>query len=329
MGALGSVVQASETATATYARDVWTRFDTAAETTVLAVATIALIVIGYLLLTGQLSLQAGQFFPRLFRWVTLLAVLLNMPLIFPWAYDLVTDVPNRIAEFLLGGGPIANEAAVIGLIERVMNAGIAAASKIWQDSGYLDITSHVISSMLMLSGLILAVLAAVLLMVSKLGVGILLAVGPFFLTLRLLDLGKGLFEGWLRQLLTFALIPIFVYSLIGLNFTILETAQAQLSLAVASTAGLTFTAAIPYLLVALVNMVLLTQVMGWAGGVGGGIALAVSAGGVIGGVATAAKLGMAGTRATQKAVSGGAPVVAAGAVAAGRNVMRNLSRGGV
>ena len=327
MGALGSVVQATETATLTYARDVWTRFDTAAETPVLAVATLALVVIGYLLLTGQLSLQAGQFFPRLFRWVVLVALLLNMPLIFDRAFNLVTAVPNAVAVFLLGSGPIANEAAVIDLIEKVMNAGIDAASKIWANSGYLDITSHVISSMLLSSGLILAVLAAVLLMVSKLGVGILLAVAPFFLTLRLFDVGKGLFEGWLRQLLTFALIPIFVYSLIALNFTILNAAYGQLNTAVASPAGLTFTAAIPYLLVCSVNMILLTQVMGWAGGVGGGIALAVSAGGVMGGVATAARIGMAGGRATQKAVSAGAPIAAAGALAAGRNVMRNLGRG--
>ena len=326
MGALGSVVKASETATATYARDVWTRFDTAAETTVLAVATIALIVIGYLLLTGQLSLQAGQFFPRLFRWVFLVAMLLNMPLIFDWAYDLVTDVPNRIAVFLLGGSPIADEDAVIDLIERVMNAGINAASKIWLEASFYDISLHIISSMLMLTGLILAVLAAVLLMVSKLGVGILLAVGPFFLLLRLLDVGKGLFEGWLRQLLTFAIIPIFVYSLIALNFTILNSAQAQLTTASGLPGGLTFTAAVPYFLVCIVNMVLLTQVMGWAGGVGGGIALAVSAGGVIGGVATAAKIGMATGRATKTAVSAGAPMAAAGAAAMGRNVARNLGR---
>ena len=326
MGALGSVVQATETATATYARDVWTRFDTAAETTVLAGATIALIVIGYLLLTGQLSLQAGQFFPRLFRWVFLVALLLNMPLIFDWAYKLVTDVPNRIAVFLLGGSPIADETAVIALIERVMSAGFAAASRIWTDSNVLDLTSHVVSGLLMLTGLALAIVAAVLLMVSKLGVGILLAVGPFFLLLRLLDVGKGLFEGWLRQLLTFALIPVFVYSLIALNFVILEASHVQLTDAI-SAGDFALTAAAPYLLVASTNLLLLTQVMGWAGGVGGGIALAVSAGGVMGGVATAARLGMAGTRATQKAVSVGAPVVAAGAAAAGRNVMRNFGRG--
>ena len=325
MGALGSVIQASEDATLAYAEDVWIRFDTAAETTVLAVATIALIVIGYLLLTGQLSLQASQFFPRLFRWVFLVALLLNMELIFPWAFTLVTDVPNRVAVFLLGSGPIADEDAVIGLIENVMTAGITAASTIWNEASFYDISLQFVSAMLLLTGLVLAVLAAVILMVSKLGVGILLATGPFFVLLRLLDVGKGLFEGWLRQLLTFSLIPVFVYSLIALNFQILERSRVQLNAAVAAD-ELAFTAMVPYLLVCIVNMVLLTQVMGWAGGVGGGIALAVSAGGVMGGVATAARIGMATSRATQKAASAGVPIAAAGAVAMGRNVARNLGR---
>ena len=328
MGALGSVVQATETATATYAEDVWTRFDTAAEPTVLAVGTLALVVVGYLLFTGQLSLTPAQFFPRLVRWVVMVVLLLNMPGIFDWAFAFVTDVPNAVAVFLLGGGPITDEAGVIGLIEAVMTAGIAAASTIWLEASWSDIGSHVLSGLLLLTGLVLAILAAVLLMASKLGVGILLAVGPFFLILRLLEVGKGLFEGWLRQLLTFALIPIFVYSLIALNFNILTAAHTQLTAAATSAAGVTFTAAIPYLLVAIVNMILLTQVMGWAGGVGGGIALAVSAGGVMAGVSTAARLGMATGRATQKAAAVGVPVAAAAATAAGRNVIRNFGRGG-
>ena len=327
MGALASVVEATETATLAFAQGVWTRFDTAAETPVLAVATLALVVIGYLMLTGQLSLSAGQFFPRLFRWVFLLVLLLNMDHIFPWAFSLVTDVPNGVAVFLLGGSPIADEDAVIGLIESVMEAGITAASKTWLSAGWGDISMHVISGLLLLTGLVLAILAAVLLMVSKLGVGILLAVGPFFLILRLLDVGKGLFEGWLRQLLTFALIPIFVYSLIALNFTILTAASAQLTTA-SSLGVLSFTSIVPYVLVGVVNMILLTQVMGWAGGVGGGIALAVSAGGVMAGVSTAARLGMAGARATQKAASVGAPLAAAAAAAAARNVLKNFARGG-
>lgn len=324
MGALGSVVQATETATATYAEDVWTRFDTVAETPIVAVATVSLVVMGYLMFTGQLRLTASQLVPRLFRWIVILVLLLNMPGIFDWAFAFVTEIPNAVAVFLLSGGPITDEAGVIGLIEAVMTAGINAASTIWLEASWSDIGSHVLSGLLLLTGLVLAILAAVLLMVSKLGVGLLLAVGPFFLILRLFELGKGLFEGWLRQLLTFALVPIFVYSLIALNFGILTAAHTQLTAAATSAVGVTFTSAIPYLLVAIVNMILLTQVMGWAGGVGGGIALAVSAGGVLAGAGAVSRLVTAGTRATQTAAASAAPL----ATAAGRAAMRTLGRGG-
>ena len=324
MGALGSVVQATETATATYAQDVWTRFDTVAETPIVAAATVSLMVMGYLMFTGQLRLTASQLVPRLFRWSVILVLLLNMPNLFAWSFAFVTDIPNAVAVFLLGAGPITDEAGVIGVIESVMTAGINAASTIWTDAAWSEIGSHVLSGILLLAGLGLAILAAVLLMVSKLGVGILLAVGPFFLILRLFDLGKGLFEGWLRQLLTFALVPIFVYSLIALNFDILTAAHTQLTAAAASATGVTFTSAIPYLLVAMVNMILLTQVMGWAGGVGGGIALAVSAGGVLAGAATVSRMSTATTAATQKATAAGVPLAAA----AGRAAMRTFGRGG-
>ena len=325
MGALGSVVEATETATATYARDVWNRFDTPAEAPIVALATLSLVVIGFCMLTGRLSMTASQLFPRLLRWGIILVLLLNMPDIFDWSFDLVTDIPNGVAVFLLGGGPVSDEADVIDLIENVMTAGVRAASTIWTDASWSDIGSHILSGILLLTGLILAVLAAVLLMVSKLGVGILLAVTPFFLGLRLFDFGKGLFEGWLRQLLTFALIPVFVYSLIALNFNILTAAHTQLTAASATATGVTFTTAIPYLLVAIVNMVLLTQVMGWAGGVGGGIALAVSAAGVVKGAEAASKIGLATQAGAQRAAKAAAPLAAGAA----QQFAKRFGRGGM
>ena len=135
---IAEVVQATETATAAYAQGVWTRFDTAAETPIVAVATVSLVVMGYLMATGQLRLTASQLVPRLWRWLLLLVLLLNMPDIFPWAFDLVTTVPAAIAVFLLGAGPVTDEAGVIGLIEAVMTAGIDAASTIWTEASWSD-----------------------------------------------------------------------------------------------------------------------------------------------------------------------------------------------
>ena len=79
MAAVRSIIEATEDATELYVVNVWTSFDTVAEPLVLTVATISLAVLGYLMFTGQVSMQMNQLLPRLFRWAIILALLLNMP----------------------------------------------------------------------------------------------------------------------------------------------------------------------------------------------------------------------------------------------------------
>ena len=201
---------------------------------------------------------------------------------------------------------------------------MAAASQVWESSGYLDLSSHVVSGLLLLTTLLLSIVAVTLLMLSELAVGILMAVGPFFLILRLLDVGKGLFEGWLRQLLTFALVPVFVYSLIALNFTIFTEAQDQL-IAATTAQQLSLTNIVPFVIVGVANLLLLTQVMGWAGGVGGGIALAVSAMSVMQTAGQLTRYAQAGGRMVAPVGRG---VVTAGAAATGAVLSRLRREGG-
>ena len=128
---------------------------------------------------------------------------------------------------------------------------------------------------------------------------------------------RGLFEGWLRQLLTFSLVPVFVYSLIALNFNILTRANAQL-VAATTADQITLTQIIPFVLVGVANLLLLTQVLTWAGGVGGGVALAISTGAILHGAQTIGqKFLMPGARVAGRGVQAGAGVVAAGAAAVG------------
>lgn len=317
MAAVRSIIEATEDATELYVVNVWTSFDTVAEPLVLTVATISLAVLGYLMFTGHVTMQMHQLLPRLFRWAIILALLLNMPQLYAFAYPLVTAVPDAIAAFLLAEAGGLDEDAVLGMVETVMQAGMNAASEVWKSSGYLDLSSHVISGLLLITALALSIVAMVLLMLSKLAVGILLAVGPFPLILRLLDVGRGLFEGWLRQLLTFSLVPVFVYSLIALNFTILQSAQVQL-VAATTTDQLTLTQIIPFVLVGIANLLLLTQVLTWAGGVGGGVALAISTGAILRGAqAVAQKVVMPGGRMVGRGVQAGVGAAATGAASMG------------
>jgi type IV secretion system protein VirB6 len=61
---------------------------------------------------------------------------------------------------------------------------------------------------LWLSAIVLLVSTLGLLILSKLMLGLLLAIGPLFVGLLLFDQTKGFFEGWLRTSLGFALVPL-------------------------------------------------------------------------------------------------------------------------
>lgn len=328
-GAVKSIIDQTEAATQAYVLNVWTAFDDQAGPLIIAVATIALAVTGYLLLTGQLGMRVPDLLPRLVRWAVIVTLLLNMPQVYTLAYDLVTLVPTQIAQFLLTLAPRSpDEDQVIGMIESVMEAGIDSAGRIWQDASYFSLTPYIISSLLLVTALLLAIVATVLLVLSKLAVGILLAVGPFFLVFRLLDVGKGLFEGWLRQLLTFALVPVFVYSLIALNFAILEESHLQLTAATAPGAIVTLTTVVPFVLVGIANLVLLTQVLSWAGGVGGGIALAVGAGAAVQVVQQAGRATVATGRVVGQATAAGVGAASGAAVKYGPGIARRMGTGG-
>ena len=329
MASVQSVVQATDTATRAYVENVWQEFDNQATPLILAVATIALVTVGYLMLTGRLRASSPEFISRLLRWAFIFTLLLNMPGVFTVSYNLVTAVPDGIARFLLAQAPAGGltEAQVVGRIETIMQAGMESAEHIWTKAGYLDLSSHVLAGLLLVTALLLAIVAMTLLMLSNLAVGILLAVGPFFLILRLVDVGKGLFEGWLRQLLTFALVPVFVYSLIALNFTIFTQAQDQLVDATTLN-QLTLTQVVPYVLVGIANLLLLTQVLSWAGGVGGGIALAVTAGSVIQGVGQFARASYATGRVATQATVAGVGAAAGAAVRYGPGIIRRMGSGG-
>ena len=325
-GAVQSIIDQTDTAVQTYVQNVWTEFDEQATPLILAVATISLVLVGYMMLTGRVRASSPEFVSRLMRWTLIFVLLLNMPGIYDFAYPLVTGVPAAVAQFMLTLAPDSpTEDEVVGMIESVLEAGMNAASRVWTNAGYLSLTPYIISSLLLMTALLLAIVATVLLVLSKLAVGILLAVAPFFLGLRLLDVGKGLFEGWLRQLLTFALVPIFVYSLIALNFTILEESHEQLTAAVTTPGAIiSLSVVVPFVLVGIANLVLLTQVMGWAGGVGGGIALAVSAGAVIAGVSQAGRYAYATGRAGVQATMTGAGAV----TRYGPGIIRRMGSGG-
>jgi len=116
-----------------------------------------------------------------------------------------------------------------------------------------------------------------LLVVAKVGLGILLALAPFMISMYFFDATRSLFEGWLRQLLSFAIIPVLLFSLLGLLLGVVQEFAGPVVNAAQESQPLPSVAQVaPYLVVVVTAVLLTTQVVSWSSGIAGALALSVS-----------------------------------------------------
>lgn len=147
----------------------------------------------------------------------------------------------------------------------------------------------------MLATILLCVAAAIILVLSYLAIGIFLGVAPFFILLAMFQSTRPFFEGWLRMLMNYTLVPLFVYATISMAFFIAQPAFAEIASELnsigalsdegpffglgtseqeAAANGFNIWGAIASLLFAgIVATVLMSQVLQMAAGVAGGFAL--------------------------------------------------------
>lgn len=187
--------------------------------------------------------------------------------------DLITDTPSDLAGELLKAAPIGasdvdNANTALGLFyERSMEI----SSKIMKTGGNIFARLSY-SWAVWLATLALTAYALMLIALSKIAVALMLSIAPFFILMLIFAQTKTLFEGWLRTLLNYALIPIFVYGLLALLLALVENPLTELEAnSTAVSALINFIA--PFLLISVISVMLLMQVMNLASGIAGGLSL--------------------------------------------------------
>lgn len=149
---------------------------------------------------------------------------------------------------------------------------------------------------IMIATILLCVAAAIILVLAYLALGIFLGTAPFFILLAMFQSTRPLFEGWLRMMMNYALVPLFVYATISMAFFIAQPAfmnvanELQMIGALSSSEGFLnlgtsdqqeaannfniWGSVAALLFAGIVATVLMTQVVQMAAGVAGGFALA-------------------------------------------------------
>ena len=194
-------------------------------------------------------------------------------------YSMVTDLPSDIAgQLMLGVSSTMSSAAasdelsantaLSGFYDRSMKI----SAKLLQGAGWNNFGLYFYASAIWIGAIAFTGYAAMLVILAKIAVALLLAVGPVFILLLIFSNTKNLFEGWLRTLLNYAIIPIFVYALLALLLTLAETPLKAMENNIgADSPVITYIA--PFLFVSFVSVMLLAQIMNIAASITGGLSL--------------------------------------------------------
>ena len=266
-----SLLDATDTAIGAFIFDAWNNFIVAGRPWVLLMSVLFVVITGYLMLTGRLSLSLSQLFPRIVKWLAVITIVLNFDAMIVLLFNLFTNVPEAVATNLadIGG---ETEGGINGSVGLVWSRGLESAQNIFAEAGLTTWSPIIFGILVLIVTLLAVVYITFLLMLAKLAVAVLLGLAPFFIVLYIFDATRPVFEGWLRQLISFALIPVFLYGLLALLISMMNTMSDQMLAATAAGVwGITHVG--PYALVMVVAVLLATQVMGWAAGVGGGFSL--------------------------------------------------------
>jgi type IV secretion system protein VirB6 len=250
----------------TYIGDNTARLAAVLEPAMVTVATIYVMALGYLHLTGKVAepLEAGL------KRLGLIALVLGAGLQL-WLYNSVVvdtfyNAPTQLAAAVVGAGdPVTT-------IDTIWSAGGEVAGQLWARGGYFTANWGFYIAGLFVWVLVgmLCVYAMFLIALSSVALAVLLALGPLFIGMLLFDATRRLFSAWLAQLSNYALITVLTVMVSALLLKVVQSFATQTA-ALGST--ITTVDAIDMVLASVLVFLVLLQIMPIAGGLAGGVSL--------------------------------------------------------
>jgi type IV secretion system protein VirB6 len=191
--------------------------DTWFAVTFTAMLTIYIALIGYQLMLGRGGLRVTELPATALKIGFIFAFLTSWAAYQTLVFDFLFDGPLEIMKVLIG--PLtSNNARVDGdVMGSLQNAFVDMTGAAGIYGGMANPSANLLqggpmlaSGLLWLSALMMLLITLGLLVAVKLVLAFLLAIGPIFIGLFLFDSTRGLFQGWLRATISFALAPLVV-----------------------------------------------------------------------------------------------------------------------
>lgn len=272
---------------------------------------------GYEMLFGRAPMTAGEFVWRFGRAFLAYTFIVSWAAYSPLVAKPLLEGPPAIASVVCeaaGGEHCAADNASMGAgLKRIWNAAMKGALAIYRQGGWTSPQFFIAACIVIVFAIFICATAAVILIIGKMTMFILLAVGPVVLCAALFRFTSSIIDGWMRSLAAYALLPVLVYTTLGLMTTILRSTidAMQNGDAVFSTLG-------AFCFMCTATAYLMKEMVGLAAGIAGGAPRVDSA--VSQGLGNLKSLSLGGAKGGAKGVL----MLVRGSARAGRAVYQNL-----
>ncbi|MCP2138668.1 type IV secretion system protein VirB6 [Rhizobium sp. SLBN-94] len=165
---------------------------------------------GVQLVMGTARIGVGEIVLRIIRMVMILLLVTSWGNFNNFVYRWINDTPEDVGRAILAasGTGITEPTNGMSMIWQTANQ---AASAFAEQSGYFSILPSMIGVLIMIGAGVFIAVALAILILAKVMLWVLIGTAPIFIACMLFDRSRGYGIGWFNQVLTYALIPLFIY----------------------------------------------------------------------------------------------------------------------
>jgi type IV secretion system protein VirB6 len=243
---------------------------------------------------------------RLFRAMLIYAMATKWGDFQTLAYNFLNDGPSAIGNALLSAvtsanntGTSVNLTSVNGVqsaLQNMWDTTNSATEAFLQNAGITNWGPYIFAAVFYVVMAILIGFAIFLIVLSKMFMWLLLALAPLFIILLLFGVTTRFFSGWLSSLVQYFLVQVLVYAFLAFYVSLIQQTIDTLN-GVANSKSATWATIGPVVLLAIIGILLLSQINNVAAAIAGGVPIFSPRIGAVLATATGYRLGAAANRA--------------------------------
>ncbi|WP_107329164.1 type IV secretion system protein [Metapseudomonas otitidis] len=257
----------------TYIQDVAANVISAITPTSHTLLAIYIALYGFMLLRGSVEEPVLDFAWRIIRIGFVMGIALNLGIYNKFVSDFIWQSPEAFAQLVTGAS--SNAGDNVQFLDRIFGKMYDLGEAYWVagSAGTIpDIGLKFLALIIWLVAIAVSGYAAFLLVLSKFGLAILVAIGPVFVLLTMFDATKRFFEAWLGQAMNFVMLVMLVAASTKLLMAILDKYMGD------ATAGEALIdpgirTALPAIALSVINVLVMMQLNSISSALGGGVAI--------------------------------------------------------